>query len=103
MTFQPGHVPTRKTRKPTAKPAFMDAKRTAFLEQVREDKPSKAGFFQRVYNGQAGARVAIKAMCLQCCGLDQPAITECTATECPLWGYRPYQPKAGPATCKTIA
>jgi hypothetical protein len=39
-------------------------------------------------------RRAIRAQCLECCGFDVLAITECTAYACALWNFRPFQAKA---------
>jgi hypothetical protein len=39
-------------------------------------------------------RRAIRAFCLECCGFDTQAITECTAYACPLWNFRPFKGKA---------
>ena len=70
---------------------FSDAKRNRMMQAVSEDAPSRANVFRRAYAGQASPRQAIKAHCLECCWMEQSAITECTATGCPLWNYRPYQ------------
>ena len=78
---------------------FSDTKRGNMLRQVSEDAPSKAGLFRRVYEGRASPRLAIKVQCLQCCWLDETAIRECTATECPLWDFRPYQA----APCRPVS
>jgi hypothetical protein len=70
---------------------FSDSKRVRMMRQVSEDAPSKAGVFRRVYCVTATPREAIKAMCLQCCWMDVAGIRECSATACPLWGFRPYR------------
>ena len=72
-----------------------DPKRVLMLKQVSEDAPSKLGVFRRVYASTAAPRTAIKAKCLECCWMDVAGIRECTATACPLWGFRPYQQKGG--------
>lgn len=72
---------------------FDDPKRQRMLDQVSQDAPGKAGAFRRVYADRASPRQAIKAKCLECCWLDEKAIRECTATDCPLWRFRPYQIK----------
>lgn len=48
----------------------------------------------RARAGEASPRQAIKAFCLECVGLIRKDITECTAKQCPLWKYRPYQTEA---------
>lgn len=73
---------------------FSDPRRVQMLKQVSEDAPSKLGIFMRVYCSTATPRQAIKAMCLQCCWMDVVGIRDCTATACPLWGFRPYQKTA---------
>ena len=62
----------------------------ARLEQVRGIKPKYARIFERVYSGKGGRSAAVKAQCLDCMGLDVGEISDCTATACPLWAYRPY-------------
>lgn len=73
---------------------FSDLKRVKRLEAVHEDAPSKELLFRRVYDGKASPRLVIKAMCLECCWMDETAIRECEATACPLWNLRPYQIKS---------
>jgi hypothetical protein len=73
---------------------FGDPKRAKMLRQVSADSPSRARLFRRVYAGTASPRQAIKAQCLHCVWMDVAAIRGCTATACPLWRLRPFQPKA---------
>ncbi len=49
--------------------------------------------FVRVLNriGQVSPRMAIKAQCLDCMGLDREAVAGCADRKCPLWHFRPYQ------------
>ena len=63
----------------------------ARLEQVRRVKPKYSGIFLRVYTGKGSRSAAVKAFCLDCMGLAATEIPACTATACPLWGFRPYQ------------
>jgi hypothetical protein len=70
---------------------FGDPKRAKMLRAIAEDAPSKLNLFRRVYNGGASPRQAIKAQCLHCCWMDEAGIRDCTATQCPLWGLRPFQ------------
>jgi hypothetical protein len=51
------------------------------------------GVFDRVLAGSAPRSTAIKAMCLNCCGLDRIAVEECKDMLCPLWHHRPFQRK----------
>jgi hypothetical protein len=74
---------------------FSDSNREGMLRQVAQDAPGKVALFERVYRGKTSPKQAIKAKCLECTWMDQSAISECTATDCPLWAFRPYQRKAG--------
>ena len=74
---------------------FGDAKRDKMMRQVSKDASGKVALFRRVYSGQSSPREAIKAQCLHCCWMDEEGITECTATGCPLWNFRPFQGKGG--------
>jgi hypothetical protein len=51
------------------------------------------GLFQRVINrqGRISPRMAIKAQCLDCMGLDRRGVAECGDHCCPLWNFRPYR------------
>lgn len=70
---------------------FGDAKRDKMMRQVLEDALGKARLFKKAYADKVSPRQAMNAFCLQCCWMDEVAIRECTATSCPLWGFRPYQ------------
>lgn len=52
---------------------------------------SARGHFVAAWAGKCAPRRAIKAFCLECCGFDRSAITDCTAYACPLWKFRPFQ------------
>jgi hypothetical protein len=73
-----------------------DGKRANRLRAISADAPSKLALFRRVYDAKASPRQCIKAFCLECVWFQQIAITECTATACPLWNLRPYQRREGP-------
>lgn len=68
----------------------MDRKRAGRLATMPE---SCQGPFKRSYARKASPRTAIKAFCLECVGFDRVAVAECAAYACPLWNYRPFQPK----------
>lgn len=70
---------------------FDDPRRDLMMQQVWEDCRGKVGFFRRAYAGTAAPSQAIKAFCLDCQWLDEEAIRNCTATNCPLWCYRPFK------------
>ena len=44
-----------------------------------------------VVSGKASPRNAIKAFCIECYGYQRKEVTNCSAIECPLNPYRPYQ------------
>jgi hypothetical protein len=46
---------------------------------------------KRSWQGVCSPRAAIKVQCLDCCGEDERAITECGDRCCPLWHFRPFQ------------
>jgi hypothetical protein len=54
---------------------------------------SARGILIRAWNGTASPRGAIKSMCLECCGHDRAAISDCQSWACPLFEYRPFQEK----------
>ena len=53
--------------------------------------PSARRTVERVFQGTASPRLAIKAHCLTCTGFDRTEIRDCAVLRCPLWLYRPYQ------------
>lgn len=87
MTTAPNTPPKCPTQ------ADLDSKRARMLKAIETDAPSRAGLFRRVFSPteRVAPRTAIKAKCLECCWMDTIAIKECTASECPLWRFRPYQ------------
>lgn len=50
---------------------------------------------ERAWCQKVAPRVAIKLHCLECVGFQRDEVTTCTGYACPLWRYRPYQPKPG--------
>ncbi len=60
-------------------------------KRLAQTPPSQRGLFNRVYAGWATQRQCIRAMCLECLGFDKDGIRNCTAPECPLYRFRPYQ------------
>lgn len=49
-----------------------------------------APLFARAASGKSRA-AAIKAFCIECVGFKRADVTNCTAQQCPLYPYRPYQ------------
>jgi hypothetical protein len=45
------------------------------------------------WQGVCSPRIAIKHMCLECCGEDRIVIHECADRCCPLWHFRPFRRK----------
>ena len=60
------------------------------LEAIRRDAPSLVGLFERAMAGRCSPRVAIKAQCLDCQGLDRQGVRTCGDRCCPLWHFRPF-------------
>lgn len=54
---------------------------------------SHQDLFRKCWDGKAAMIEAIQGMCLECQGFDKVGIAECGDRLCPLWKYRPYQPK----------
>lgn len=64
------------------------------VEQVISEAPeSVKNCLKLAFSGSGGKTNAIKAQCLVCTGYDREAIRNCTGYSCPLWAYRPFQPK----------
>jgi hypothetical protein len=61
------------------------------LEAIGRDAPSLVGLFERAMSGRCSPRVAIKAQCLDCQGLDRQGVATCGDRCCPLWHFRPFQ------------
>lgn len=75
--------------------SVLDPRKAFRLRQVESDAPSRAGLFRKLYSSpqRVSPRQAIKAFCLECVWMETTAIQTCTATACPLWPFRPYQPR----------
>ncbi len=68
-----------------------DSKRHDLLENVSTDGPIWYRLFVSVFMRKASPRAAIKAKCGECVWLKRELISDCKATECPLWEYRPFK------------
>lgn len=44
-----------------------------------------------VAKSETSRAAAVKAKCLECVGFEMSEVTKCTAKDCPLWAWRPYQ------------
>lgn len=74
-------------------PSLEQSKTLKRARRLRQCLPLYRGALKRCWARRAPPRAAIKSFCLECCGDDRQAVTECTAYACPLWEYRPYQPR----------
>ena len=67
-------------------------KRTEKIAKRRADMPKKyRGLYDRVVNGKASPRQAIKSFCLECVGWLKGEVRLCNGVACPLYNFRPYQ------------
>lgn len=57
---------------------------------MREVPSMYRSIFEKAATGRR-PKAAIKAFCLACVGFVRKDITNCSATQCPLYPYRPYQ------------
>jgi hypothetical protein len=62
----------------------------ARLQSIQSSHSSLTSHFTRAWSGKCSPRAAIKAQCLDCCGLDRVAVAECADRCCPLWHFKPY-------------
>jgi len=84
--------PVSRSRASQRKP--LDPARKAAVDKRAVQTPESArGTYLRAATGEASPREAIKAFCFECNGDDRQAVAECTALACPLWAYRPWQPR----------
>jgi hypothetical protein len=73
---------------------FGDPQRVLTPAQVKrlgQWGPSRRKLLKRAWQKDCTPREAIKLQCLDCCGEDEAAITECSDRCCPLWRFRPFQ------------
>ena len=68
---------------------FRAETREEVLAWVAKIAPIHLRLFQRIYSGLGTPRQGIRAFCLLCNGF--PKSDLCNASECPLWGHRPYR------------
>ena len=69
----------------------------AKIESGEIEKPQKLNPIEKAKANPKSLRAAITAKCWDCCCEDRKEVTFCTATNCPLWDVRPWQPKGGQA------
>ena len=102
-TTSPGaHQPVRK--QPVHEPhTAVESGRTAHraIEKgLKETPQSLQTLFRSVYSLGQTRNQAIKAMCVECMGVDKVAVKECGSRLCPLWKFRPYQAKGNRKTSR---
>jgi len=59
------------------------------LEYVRERVPLRVALYERCFTGKASLAARIKAMCIDCMGVNLKLAKSCPTDWCPLWGGRP--------------
>jgi len=69
------------------------------LQRVSAYLPTALKTFQLAYAHKSMAKT-VKAKCIECCNLEKAHIANCPISGCPLWTYRPYQPKLKYKTCR---
>ena len=80
------------------------AKRKAGVaREMAHVPPMYRGIYERACNGTASKRDAIKAHCLMCVCWERVEIARCTSWSCPLYNYRPYQPREAPEPVHAVA
>ena len=67
------------------------ARESAIAARVSQMPKTSVSTYLKATRGRASPRVAIKAFCMECVGWSRGEVTNCTATACPLWMYRPFQ------------
>ena len=70
--------------------------RDEYLRKLKEgeiERTKNKTPFEKWKENKKSLRLSINAFCFECIGEIKPEITNCTATDCPLWHVRPYQKK----------
>lgn len=66
---------------------------------MRDEAPALYRDMQaKALAGKGGRANAVKVNCLQCCGWKRDEVTDCQVKDCPMWHFRPYQPRGGQKT-----
>lgn len=65
------------------------------LKQARQIPTRYLGTWAKAVLGEVGSKAAIKAKCYDCVAFETvtESVGECPSRNCPLWAYRPHQPK----------
>jgi hypothetical protein len=63
---------------------------------ARKYAPSRVGVFLRAFSG-GSRKAAVTAKCIECCCYQPAEVAKCRVEGCPLWRYRPYQPRKNSA------
>ena len=62
------------------------------LSRLAEMPSGHRNGYVKAMSGSSKA-AGIKAFCLECVCWERVEVTRCSGTACPLWPYRPFQPK----------
>jgi hypothetical protein len=63
-------------------------------KRIGQSSQKRQALYTKGLLNRVSSMTAIKLMCLQCVCEDVKAIAECGDICCPLWHFRPFQPKA---------
>ena len=66
------------------------------VKRLAQWSPKRRSAIKRLWQGVGSRPLAVRMFCLECVGEDTSAITECTASCCPLWHFRPFQRRPAP-------
>lgn len=66
-----------------------EAARSEFLEKQVPEK--RRALVARAFSAACSPRMAIKANCFVCCGMDVEQAKRCSVVLCPLYEYNPYR------------
>ena len=84
--------------KPIEKGPSCGVESSAIEKRLKDTPESLQMLFRSVYSLGQTRNQAIKAMCVECMGMDKVAAKECGSRLCPLWKFRPYQAKGNRKT-----
>ena len=74
-----------------ARESIKEQNRSETLAWIGKNAYSKLPLFKRVFAGNNSKVDAIKAKCLDCCGMQTEEVKGCEAYTCGLWECRPYR------------
>jgi len=95
MPFIKGHKSCRKPatiNSNASKHIDFTSEQTQELKTISRHTPSVLKTFQHAFIRKS-RNAAVKAKCIECSNFQKPEVAKCSISGCPLWRYRPYQPK----------